>query len=154
MTASPASGAAPQRRAGERSHGHCLLCGSDNPLSLKLQFTPVGADAVSGSFVCRDVLQGYEGMVHGGVIAALLDSAMTHCLFHYGIEALTADLRIRYRHPLSCRARAEISARLVKITPPLYRLAAELKVGETLIARAAGAFIDAARRPIPRAVSP
>lgn len=154
MTAASSSDAAPRRRAGERSHVHCLLCGTDNPLSLKLKFTPVGADGVRGSIVCRDVLQGYEGMVHGGVIAAFLNSAMTHCLFHRGIEAVTADLSIRYRRPLSCRARATISARIVQFTPPLYRLAAEVTVGEHLIARATGAFLDPAHRAIPRAVSP
>jgi acyl-coenzyme A thioesterase PaaI-like protein len=153
LTAAPPGTAVPQR-AGQRSHAHCLLCGSDNPLSLKLDFTPVGADGVRGTVVCRDVLQGYEGMVHGGVIAAFLDSAMTHCLFHRGIEAVTADLSIRYRRPLPCRARATISARIVQFTPPLYRLTAELTVGEQLIARATGAFLDPAHRAIPRTASP
>ncbi|BAR99195.1 hypothetical protein BV133_1602 [Blastochloris viridis] len=124
-----------------------MLCGSDNPLSLKLEFVPDGNDGVRGTFACREVLQGYQGIVHGGVIAALLDSAMTHCLFHRGIEAVTADLNVRYRFPLSCRSRVELAARIVQFHPPLYRLTAELTVGDRLIARAAAAFVDAARRP-------
>ncbi|WP_210247391.1 PaaI family thioesterase [Blastochloris sulfoviridis] len=151
MTTSPDPVPAPQPLTAGTvpSHAGCLLCGDRNPLSLKLRFAPDGADGVQGSFACRDILQGYDGMVHGGVIAALLDCAMTHCLFHHDIEAVTADLHIRYRLPLSCRARVDLRARFVQFHPPLYRLTAEIKVGDQLVARAAGAFVDAARRPAP-----
>ncbi len=53
--------------------------------------------------------QGYHGMVHGGVIAALADTAMTHCLFGHDICAFTAELLVRYRRPLETDKPAEVS---------------------------------------------
>lgn len=41
-------------------------------------------------------LQEYEGQLHGRVISSLLDAAMTHCLFHHGIEAVTGELYVRF----------------------------------------------------------
>ncbi len=131
------------------SHAFCLVCGDRNPLSLKLRFAPDGNGGVRGTFACHDLLQGYRGIVHGGVIATMLDAVMTHCLLHLGIEAVTADLHIRYRAPLSCRADVQLAARIVQFQPPLYRLVAEIMVADRLIAKADAAFIDAARHVAP-----
>lgn len=127
------------------SHCGCLMCGEDNPFSLRLQFEPDGTDGVAGTFACHQRLEGYEGLVHGGVIAALLDAAMTHCLFHRGIEAVTADLHIRYLLPLRSSAQVRLSARITQLRPPLYRLLAEIAAGDTLIARAEATFVNKSR---------
>lgn len=42
-------------------------------------------------------LEGFHGIVHGGVVATVLDEAMSKALIFSGREALTAELRIRYR---------------------------------------------------------
>jgi hypothetical protein len=77
-------------------HRWCLMCASDNPLSLGLTFRADGDGAVYGSFQSHAGLQGYDGYIHGGVISALLDSVMTHCLFHSGVRAVTGELNIRF----------------------------------------------------------
>lgn len=107
-------------------HARCLLCGDLNPASLKLSFQPGSDGGVRATFKGDDVLQGYEGVLHGGVVAALLDAAMTHCLFHQGVQAVTGDLHIRYLAPASCGEALEIRARVVFSRPPLYRMQAEL----------------------------
>jgi len=43
-------------------------------------------------------LEGFREIVHGGVVAAVLDEAMSKAVLFSGIEALTAELRVRYRH--------------------------------------------------------
>ena len=109
-------------------HGHreCLLCGDKNPWSLGLAFEPDGEGGVRTTFQPHERLQGYGGMLHGGVAAALLDAAMTHCLFHRGVRAVTADLRVRYPHPVPMGVRVGLRAWVTETCEPLYRLKAEL----------------------------
>ncbi len=97
----------------DRGHRGCLLCGSDNPRSLGLMFQDSSRGGVEAEFQGGDELQGYDGLMHGGVIASLLDAAMTHCLFHRGVRAVTGDLNVRYLQPVPCRARLRILAHLV-----------------------------------------
>ena len=125
------------------AHGHsqCLLCGEANPWSLKLTFCMCGDGTVTASFDGKPELQGYLGILHGGVIASLLDAAMTHCLFHHGIEAVTADLHVRYAHAISCDAGLAIWASMVESRPPLYRLRAEISQDGRLMAWAEAKFL-------------
>ena len=119
-----------------RQHGHraCLLCGDKNPWSLRLTFEPHDEGGVRTTFEPHERLQGYDGMLHGGVAAALLDSAMTHCLFHRGVRAVTADLRVRYPHPVPMGSRVGLRAWVTDTHAPLYRLKAELTgVGSVLV---------------------
>ncbi|MEW6363475.1 MAG: PaaI family thioesterase [Acidobacteriota bacterium] len=144
----PADGAA-------NGHRHCLFCGDWNPASLRLSFT-VGHDGMVRSiFHANPRLQGYDGILHGGVVGALLDAAMTHCLFHHGVQALTGDLRVRFRKPVPCEALLELRAWLLSERPPLYRLAAELLHDNHVVAKAEAKFMRrgaASRHPLVRAV--
>ena len=122
-------------------HEHCLLCGGLHPNSWGLRFTPDKNGEVSANFVAGNDLQGYDDMVHGGVICSLLDAAMTHCLFHQSIQAVTGDLHVRFLHPVVCGTLLELRARLVFACPPLYQLQAELRCDGQVMARAEGKFM-------------
>lgn len=87
------------------------------------------------------VLQGYDGIMHGGVVAALLDAAMTHCLFHRGIQGLTGDLHVRFVHSISCDAQLEIRAWMEANRKSLYRLKAEIVCDGTVMAWAEATFM-------------
>ena len=76
--------------------------------------------------------------IHGGVIAALMDTAIIHWLFQHGIRAVTGDLRVRYLQPVACNIPLELIAWLVFPCPPLYHLKAELRAGGRPLARAEG----------------
>jgi len=125
-------------------HGHCrcLLCGTMNPWSLRLGFRPADDGTARAEFRADSKLQGYDGILHGGVIAALLDAAMTHCLFHRGIEGLTGDLHVRFVRPVPCDAVLDIQATLLSSTPHLHHLKAELRHGARLMARAEAKFVQ------------
>lgn len=126
----------------QNGHAYCLLCGARNSGSWGLRFRATGDGTVHATFQAHPGLQGYEGLLHGGVVAALLDAGMTHCLFHHGIQAVTGDLHIRFVEPVPCRAVLEIRALVVRATPPLYRLRAELVHDEHVMAWAEGRFMQ------------
>ena len=132
----------PSTISANNGHTRCLLCGSLNPRSLNLSFQEAGDGVVMTRFEPHKELQGYDGIVHGGVIASLLDAAMTHCLFHRGIQAVTGDLHVRFVQPVDCNASLEIRAWVLSSALPLYRLRAELILDEHIAAWAEAKFVQ------------
>jgi len=122
-------------------HSCCVLCGCENPRSLGLTFESDGSGSVITEFLAGLELQGYSGFLHGGVISALLDAAMTHCLFHHGIRAMTADLNIRYRKPVACGELLVLKARISFSRPPLFRMEADLLCAGKLMAEGRAKFM-------------
>jgi acyl-coenzyme A thioesterase PaaI-like protein len=59
-------------------------------MGLGLHFTVAPEGGVESTFAGSDVFEGYAGWLHGGLTAALLDGAMTNCLFAHGCQAVTA----------------------------------------------------------------
>ncbi len=126
----------------ENEHRNCLLCGDMHPSSFGLRFAPHDDGSVRAGFQSYDELQGYDGILHGGIIASLLDSAMINCLFQRGVRAMTADLKVRYKHSVPCNAKLVVLGQLVESRPPLYRLEARLMLGERTMARAEARFMQ------------
>ena len=124
-------------------HGHsrCLICGNLNPRSLNLSFQVNENGGVETKFSPFPELQGYRGFLHGGVIASLLDAAMTHCLFHHDINAVTGDLHVRYLHPIPCDISIFIHAEIITTYPPLYCLESEILSDQVVLARAKAKFM-------------
>jgi len=122
------------------SHSGCLLCGGENPLSLGLRFEPGGQGSVQTEVQLNRRLQGYDGILHGGVISSLLDAAMTHCLFHAGIEAVTGDLHVRFLHPVPCKEKVAVRSWVLSSFPPLYSVRAELLFEGQVMAWGEGKF--------------
>ena len=126
----------------ESLHDTCLLCGSKNPVGLKLDFAVVEDGAVLALFLCHFRFEGYRGFLHGGVAAALLDSAMTNCLFARGTAALTAGLNVTYKKPVRCGRPAQVKAWLVKSFPPLHELKAQLSQDGEILVTAEAKFME------------
>jgi acyl-coenzyme A thioesterase PaaI-like protein len=96
---------------------------------------------VRASFKAEQDLQGYEGILHGGVIAALLDAGMTHCLFRRQIKAVTGDLHVRYLHQVNCGEELQVRAWILSGNPPLFLLKSELTAAGRVLAWAEAKFV-------------
>ncbi len=75
----------------------CFACGKDNPISLGLEFKKNGQQGVRAEFIPEPVHQGYDGIMHGGLVTTLLDEAMVTAIIVEGIEAVTAALNVRFK---------------------------------------------------------
>lgn len=126
-----------------RLHSQCMLCGAEHPQGLRLAFSTHADGHVEATFPCQRVYQGYTGYLHGGVIAALLDSAMTNCLFAHGHATLTGELNVRFLKPVIISRSAVVSARLAESLPPLFHMEADLRQGKEIMARATAKFVEA-----------
>jgi uncharacterized protein (TIGR00369 family) len=85
--------------------------------------------------------EGYNDFLHGGVISALLDGAMTNCMFAHGYAALTAELNVRFHHPVLIGAPATVRAWIKKDLYPLFIVEAEVVQNQQVKATAAGKFM-------------
>lgn len=55
------------------SSKHCFICGVANPSGLHLKFIENIPGVVTCDFTVPENFQGYPGIVHGGVVSAILD---------------------------------------------------------------------------------
>ena len=126
----------------EKVHSGCVVCGASNTRGLHLDFAVMPDGSVQADFPCADVLEGYPHTLHGGVIASLLDGAMTNCLFAHGCIAVTAELAVQFLKPVATDRKATVQAWLEDSMLCLYRLAAELCQDGEVMARATGKFAE------------
>jgi acyl-coenzyme A thioesterase PaaI-like protein len=123
-------------------HPACIACGF-NPGGFGLRFETLDG-RMTTRFTCGSRYQGYPGMLHGGVIATLVDATMTQCLFARGIMAYTAKLQLRYRHPVRVGSEAIVQARIVADHHPAYQLEASVEVdGSTCVTARASFMVPA-----------
>ncbi len=74
----------------------CFVCGEENLHGLHLEFQTDGRRASAG-WTAASGWESFQGIVHGGILSAILDEAMSKAIISGGVEAFTADLRIRFR---------------------------------------------------------
>jgi acyl-coenzyme A thioesterase PaaI-like protein len=123
------------------AHPFCFVCSGSNPMGLALRYAPQPDGSVSAKFLGHSALEGYSGLLHGGVIAAMLDGAMTNCLFAHGIRGLTAELKVRYHESVAASEEVFLQAWLEDDAHELFQLRAELKQGGAVRASATGKFM-------------
>ena len=117
-------------------HTNCFACGSNNGVGLRLNFHKQEDGSVSGDFFADPKFEGYSGIIHGGIIATLLDSAMTHCLLMKDIPALTGRLSIKYSIPIRTGAAVRLEAKIVNQIHGVFILEGKALVDGKRVARA------------------
>jgi acyl-coenzyme A thioesterase PaaI-like protein len=77
----------------------CFVCGRENIHGLKLEFYEISPGEVEVHTTVPEQFQGYPGVVHGGIVAAMLDevTGRTHMGGDPPRFMFTARLDIRYR---------------------------------------------------------
>ena len=98
--------------------GHCFVCGQNNPIGLKLEFSFDG-EAMTTEFMPRKEHQGYMNIVHGGIISTLLDEIMVKLAIELGMPAVTAQMDIRLRKSARVGERLAFSATILEKTNKL-----------------------------------
>ncbi len=127
-----------------QSHANCVVCsdGDQNPHSLQLRFTHVTENEVAADYRVNKKHQGDINLLRGGIASTLLDAAMAHCLLAKGIEALTAELNVRFHTPVLVGDSVQIMGRLISQRRGIYLLEATLSVAKQVCVKATGKFIQ------------
>jgi uncharacterized protein (TIGR00369 family) len=138
------------------AHGalhHCFGCGQQNGTGLRLRFFMDD----SGRIVCHTRLArrfaGPPGHAHGGIIATLLDEAMSKATRARGVTAMTRRLEVDYLRPVPLGVRLTLTARHTSASGRRHHCEAQLAdaSGHVLAtAKAIFVAIDPARFPRPK----
>lgn len=131
------------RSATMRSH-HCFACGDLNVhgLQLRLHLDP-GSSWTETTIDAR--FGGWEGIIHGGIICAILDEVMAWALISEDCWGVTAKMTVQFRRPVpvgnAIRAEGSLVDRRRRVLRTEGRML-EAATGE-LLATAEGTYVDA-----------
>jgi acyl-coenzyme A thioesterase PaaI-like protein len=79
----------------------CVVCGQNNPNGLRIRYEPQESGAFTAIWTPESSWEGFRGIVHGGIVTTVLDEAMSKAVSATCCEALTAELRVRFRRHVS-----------------------------------------------------
>lgn len=114
----------------------CFACGKGNPIGLKLDFRFEGDEYVT-DFEVKPEYQGWAGIVHGGLLATVLDETMARLLWEKELNAITGRLNVRYHDRVSVGESVTVRARITRNRSPVIETSAEAsKADGTVVAEA------------------
>jgi len=129
----------------EKPEGHhCFACGTTNPIGLNLIFYR------SGDKVCTDITleknyEGWENVVHGGIVSALVDEVMSWAImYRKKVFLVTRNMKIKYIRPVLIGTPLKVSGQLTDdSSPPKIRAKAEIRDDKgRLYVRSSAEFVE------------
>ena len=125
------------------AQNRCFGCGEANTTGLRLEFFLAGDGSVVSLPTVPDSFEGPRGFLHGGIVATLLDEAMSKSVRVKGITAMTRQLEVEYLRPVPSEAPLRIEGRAVQSNGRKHHPEALIlnATGDEL-ARAKGLFIE------------
>lgn len=133
------------RRSGKaiRKKNYCFACGPDNLGGMHLKFS---ADASGKQFICNFRLgkrySGPPGHCHGGIIATILDDAMSKLNKLRDLPAATARMNVEYIRPVPLYKPLRVESHEVSKRGRRLTRVAEIRDADgAVLARSRGVFV-------------
>jgi acyl-coenzyme A thioesterase PaaI-like protein len=115
---------------------YCFVCGRKNPHGLYMTFYDDGKNQVFSEYTVSDEYQGYPGVVHGGIVAAMLDEVVARASMigdpHHFMMSVKLD--IKYRHPVPTETPLNVVGRIIKLRGRLGRAEGQVLLPGGLVA--------------------
>lgn len=90
----------------------CYVCGKDNPHGFRLDFQHPEKGRLTAETSFRREHQGYKGIVHGGLVATLLDEMMVNLAWIEGLPVVTAELNTRLKKAVKVGEKVLLEGRI------------------------------------------
>ncbi len=121
-------------------NSRCFLCGNFNPHGFQLRFRQEGEYTVTETVVPW-YYQGFDGVVHGGIVASLLDEIMSHAVKGTGQIAVTGTLNVKYVAPCRTDQVVLLRGKVVAHNGRIIEAQGEVIQGERVVAQGKGIFV-------------
>ncbi|MCX6555505.1 MAG: PaaI family thioesterase [Candidatus Aminicenantes bacterium] len=94
---------------------NCFVCGKKNPAGLKIEFNenPQSGEA-EAEVIFPPHLQGWQGTVHGGLLATVLDETMIKAAAFAGHKCVTAEMTVKYKKPAATGKAYRVAAKILE----------------------------------------
>lgn len=126
----PSAPKSPSIPLSARPQAACIVCGPNHPHGLRIKYELAGDGSVAARWMPTAEWEGFLGIVHGGVIGAVLDEAMAKAVAATRCEALTGELKVRFRHHVETGEEVLIRGWVVKRTKRLIETEATLTASD------------------------
>lgn len=123
----------------------CFACGTSNPHGLGLTFVTATDGSVHANWWPRDVHEGFAGIIHGGIVATVLDEAMSKAVAANVEPGLTCRLEVRLSRSVSTNERLTVRGWVVDRHRRRIQAAAEI-LDDSGAERASGSATFLVRR--------
>lgn len=130
----------------QKSSRGCFLCGRQNPIGLKMTwYNDPEAHSITASVTVPEQFCSYPGVVHGGIVAALLDETAGRSIMleDHSDQSLmvTAKLEIKYRRPVPTGQPVTVRGRTLEHVGSRARVTAEVLLADGSVAAQAEAIL-------------
>ena len=92
----------------------CYVCGSKNLKGFRLKFRHSAKGKLTAVVTFSKEHQGFKSIVHGGMMAMILDEMMVNLAWKEGMPAVTAELNIRLKKPAKIGQKVYFEGRIDK----------------------------------------
>lgn len=123
----------------------CFACGKLNPIGLKLEFSEENGEYVT-VFTPREEHQGYPGIMHGGITAAILDEVCARYILAKGVLAFTAALNVRYRKGIPIGKPVTFKSRIIQQRGRMYEVEGQAVLEDGFVAAEASVKVMKAKK--------
>ena len=121
----------------------CFACGLENPIGLKMAFYQDAEGRVVAEFTPGDEHQGYPGMVHGGIVTAMLDETLGRVAIAAERWMVTGRLNIRFRQPIPVGETLTIVGEVATWKKHVLEARGEIRLADGQVgAEATGTFLE------------
>ena len=135
---------ADERMLNDRSdYQACFGCGARNLDGLQLVFHRSGEE-IWAEITPPQRFQGFPGVLHGGVVATMLDETLSRAAVFAGRWMMTARLEIRYRNPAPVGRPLRVTARPTRVRARMVSARGEVRLADepdVILAEADGVFL-------------
>lgn len=122
----------------------CFICGMQNPIGLKIFFYEQEDGSVIANYAPTEEYQGYPGVLHGGIVTALLDETIGRATMSAigGEFTMTAKLELRFLKPVLIGQPLSVMGRVEKVSRHGLTGSGELRLADGSVAvEASGLFV-------------
>ncbi len=123
--------------------GFCVGCGPQSEIGLQMRFDELEDGSVESRTTVPARFQGWREVVHGGIVALLLDEAMAYAAGARGVKGVTAELKLRFRKPVPTGAPLIVRGTVVWERRGVLGVTASVSdAADTLLASGEGRFVS------------
>jgi len=128
------------------AQNRCFGCGAANPIGLHLLFSLAEVGTVVCQVTVPDTYEGPNGYVHGGIIATLMDEAMSKAVRAQGFLAMTRHMEVDYLRPVPSSTPIRIEGLFVRSEGRKHFTEARILAADgKVLAKAKGLFVEVVR---------
>lgn len=116
---------------------HCFVCGEFNAHGLRVrpQIDAPNQRATMRLSIPR-AFQGWEGIVHGGIIATLLDETCAYAAKGLVPHVVTADLAVSYKRPVPVDTEVKVTATVISQRRKIIEVKGRMEIDGDIYAEA------------------